>query len=75
MTNLVEKAISSRITTRHRKEGFSPEEVELALAWADGYVGTSDVHRVITEGKPVNGSVYLFLARALKQYLNSLPKQ
>lgn len=74
MTNLIEKAIENKKNrTKPNREVFSPDEVQLALAWVDGLVGVSDITKAL--GKNQASGMYIFLARALKQYLNNLPKQ
>jgi len=63
--SLVEKAKSHR---EYRScHGFSPDEVDLALAWSRGEITEGQVIAAMNSHSP-GGLVYIFLARALRQH-------
>lgn len=63
--SLLDKAKSlARIKTSSH---YTEEDIELALAWVNDEIGIKQISAV----KGINNvSVYVFLARALKQWLN-----
>jgi len=47
----------------------SKEDIELALKWSRGEIGTVEVAKYLGYNKKSRGGVYNFLALCLRQYL------
>lgn len=62
---LLDKAF--QVTPRKTTQAFSPEEIELAVAWANSEVSLTQVQAAMN--KPTLSGCYSFLSRALRQYI------
>lgn len=70
--SLLEKAKSYKVAKRERDGNFNEDEIKLALAWAKNEVAISSVAHALGLSKSHRASVYVFLARALRQYVLNL---
>ena len=61
---LLERALSTPLQPPHRGGLYSPDELELAVAWMQDRVRVSQIAKVL--GQPLNTTTYAFLARALR---------
>lgn len=66
---LLEKAKSYKVAKRERDNDFNVEEIDLAVAWANNEIAISSVAHALGLVKSHRASVYVFLARALRQHL------
>lgn len=72
--SLMEQA--KRLQKKKPEEPITGEKIELALGWVHGELSLATITRMIT-GVGSNGgstSAYLFLARALRQWILDLEK-
>lgn len=70
--SLLQKAKSYEVGKRERKDDFSSEEVELALAWANNEIPISGVAYALDLQKSHRASVYVFLARCLRKHYQNI---
>jgi len=66
--SLLQKANSYKVGKRERKDNFSTEELELAIAWANNEIPISGVAYALDLKKSHRASVYVFLARCLRKH-------
>ena len=64
-SDLLKKALASPPTVRISKT--SAHDVDVAIAWAKGEIGYSQVARVITDDfKTTSSAIYIWLAQSLR---------
>jgi hypothetical protein len=68
MATLLEKA--KAVKTKARNTDFPKEEIELAVAWANNKVSTTQVAHALGQ-KSTSGGVYVFLATRLRAYIQT----